>query len=145
MCVRVRALYRYFISAEVACLWCRPWVSPIQIINLSAVTRPRPTSKRTAPLLHYFVSSFRRTKRMLMEQYRFQYAFFISSDLRTAVSANDNFPLVNSLGSDAILIFQQTPKEALDILRKLVGFHDAERTLTSDNTPTVPIFQHCTS
>jgi len=50
---RVRALHRYFISAEVACLWRRPWVTPNQFINLSAVTRPRPTSKRTAPLLHF--------------------------------------------------------------------------------------------
>jgi len=31
------------------------------------------------------------------------------------------------------------------VCRKLVRFHDAERTVTSDNTPTVQVFHHCTS
>ena len=56
VCVRARAcvcVTPLLHLRQVACLWCRPWVTPNQFINLSAVTRPRPTSKRTAPLLHF--------------------------------------------------------------------------------------------
>ena len=148
---RVRALHRYFISAEVACLWCRPWVTPNQFINLSAVTRPRPTSKRNAPLLHF--SSLRSEGQNA--------CWWRSIDFNTLSS----FQLIS------VQQFRQTTTShqlrACDLMqfsyfsivrrkhltywfknmvcRKLVRFRDAERTVTSDNTPTVQAFHHCTS
>lgn len=124
--VCVRALHRYFISAEVACLWCRPWVSPIQIINLSAVTRPRPTSKRTAPLLHF--SSLRSEGRNVRWWHSIDFNT-LSSFLWFPYSSfgKRQLPLVNSLESDAILILQQAPTEALDVLVQKHGLSQTGR------------------
>jgi hypothetical protein len=150
VCVRACALHRYFIAAEAACLWCRPWVTPNQFINLSAVTRPRPTSKRTAPLLHFWSlrSEGRNARLWHSIDFNTLSSFHLISVQQFRLTTTSQLTVWDLMQFSYFSIARRkhlTYWFKNMLFRKLVRFRDVERTVTSDNTPTVQVFHHGTS